>query len=265
MAIITYPLNGVTYDATDVETYLCSRTSGVFDDDASFAISLLGGRSISISKGLAWIRNEEFAGKSICNKEPVTLSFDIADGSLNRYDRVVLRFDKVASRSTIAIVKGTSASTPTPPNITRNSNIYELGLYLVYIPAGSINLALQNVTDTRADLDVCGRVADGVTGQAELLELVRNAVDAVNKLTHVSNVTLPVSGWSSTAPYTQTVQLIGTTAESFPDWYVAGEPSEDEFESFSFITSLTTSENTLTFKCAADKPKVNVHIMLKGI
>lgn len=30
MAIITYPLNDVEYTAEDAETYLCTRTSGVY-------------------------------------------------------------------------------------------------------------------------------------------------------------------------------------------------------------------------------------------
>ena len=29
MSIITYPLDGPTYSASDAETYLCTRTSGV--------------------------------------------------------------------------------------------------------------------------------------------------------------------------------------------------------------------------------------------
>ena len=35
MSIITYPLNGVTYDAEAVSTYLCTRTSGVYAKDTN--------------------------------------------------------------------------------------------------------------------------------------------------------------------------------------------------------------------------------------
>ena len=40
MSIITYPLNGVTYDAEDVSTYLCTRTSGVYAKDTNYAVSV---------------------------------------------------------------------------------------------------------------------------------------------------------------------------------------------------------------------------------
>ena len=47
MSIITYPLNGVTYDAEDVSTYLCTRTSGVYAKDTNYAVSVTGARQIA--------------------------------------------------------------------------------------------------------------------------------------------------------------------------------------------------------------------------
>ena len=54
MSIITYPLNGVTYDAEDVSTYLCTRTSGVYAKDTNYAVSVTGARQITVAPGLAW-------------------------------------------------------------------------------------------------------------------------------------------------------------------------------------------------------------------
>ena len=33
MAIVTYPLNGITYNAEDAETYLSTRISGIYAAD----------------------------------------------------------------------------------------------------------------------------------------------------------------------------------------------------------------------------------------
>ena len=68
MSIITYPLDGVTYSAEDVATYLCTRTSGVYAKDSNFAVSITGTRQITIAPGLAWINYDDFKGVSVCSR-----------------------------------------------------------------------------------------------------------------------------------------------------------------------------------------------------
>lgn len=51
-----------------------------------------------------------------------------------------------------------------PPDILQNHNQYELGLCTISVPAGSAAISAADVTDTRADEDVCGVMRDGVTG-----------------------------------------------------------------------------------------------------
>lgn len=261
MAIITYPLNGITYDATDAETYLSTRTSGVFDSDESFPLSVVGGRSVSIGKGQAWIKNEEFSGKSVCNNAAVMLTFDLADGSLNRYDRVVLRFSKVNSRSELAIVKGQNASTPTPPTITRTAEVFELGLYLIYFPAGSTTISLSDVTDTRSDPTVCGRMGDGVSG----LNTMQQQID---RLTSVTHITLLASGWIAStggSAWEQTVTVLGARETSEFDWYLDCEPTEAQYYGYSYISAAEGLENQIKFTCVMDKPSANIPIKIRGI
>lgn len=163
MAIITYPLDGVTYGAQDAETYLCTRSSGVFFQEETFEAAVSNTRQISIGPGLAWMRNEEFCGKSVCSKDTEYLEIETADGALPRVDRIVLRFDKTLNASTIAVKKGTPASVPAAPALERDALVYELGLYTVSVPAGSISVAESDITDTRKDSAVCGVMSDGVT------------------------------------------------------------------------------------------------------
>ena len=42
MAIVTYPLNGITYNAEDAETYLSTRISGIYAADDCFDLSITG-------------------------------------------------------------------------------------------------------------------------------------------------------------------------------------------------------------------------------
>ena len=164
MSIITYPLNGVTYDAEDVSTYLCTRTSGVYSKDTNYAVSVTGARQITVAPGLAWINYDDFKGVSACSREAVNLIVPDADSTLPRIDRVVLQFDTAANLTAVKLKPGTPAAAPEPPAILQNHNQYELGLCTVSVPAGSSVITAADITDTRADEDVCGVMRDGVTG-----------------------------------------------------------------------------------------------------
>ena len=164
MSIITYPLNGVTYDAEDVSTYLCTRTSGVYAKDSNYAVSVTGARQITVAPGLAWINYDDFKGVSACSREAVNLTIPDADSTLSRIDRVVLQFDTAANLTAVKLKTGTPAAAPEPPAILQNHNQYELGLCTVSVPAGSSVITAADITDTRADEAVCGVMRDGVTG-----------------------------------------------------------------------------------------------------
>ena len=164
MSIITYPLNGVTYDAEDVSTYLCTRTSGVYAKDSNYAVSVTGARQITVAPGLAWINYDDFKGVSACSREAVNLTVPDADSTLPRIDRVVLQFDTAANLTAVKLKPGTPAAAPEPPAILQNHNQYELGLCTVSVPAGSSVVTAADITDTRADEAVCGVMRDGVTG-----------------------------------------------------------------------------------------------------
>lgn len=163
MSIITYPLDGVTYSAEDVATYLCTRTSGVYAKDSNFAASITGTRQVTIAPGLAWMNYDDFKGVSVCSREDTVLTVPDADNTLNRVDRVVLQFDTASNLTAIRLKTGTPAVAAQPPDILQNHNQYELGLCTISVPAGSAAISAADVTDTRADEDICGVMRDGVT------------------------------------------------------------------------------------------------------
>ena len=163
MSIITYPLDGVTYSAEDVATYLCTRTSGVYAKDSNFAVSITGTRQITIAPGLAWINYDDFKGVSVCSREDTVLTVPDADNTLNRVDRVVLQFDTSSNLTAIRLKTGTPAVAAQPPDILQNHNQYELGLCTISVPAGSAAVTSADITDTRTDEAVCGLMRYCVT------------------------------------------------------------------------------------------------------
>lgn len=171
--IITYPENGITYDADDASGYLATRQSGVYSADEDFAVTAAGELSVAVSAGQAWVRPARFKGRSIIMEQPETLTLTAADPVRARIDRIVLRYDAAARKTSLLVLEGTPDSgTPTAPEITRTALLYDLGLAAITRKAGSTAVTSADITDTRADEAVCGVMRDGVTGipTAELLK-----------------------------------------------------------------------------------------------
>ena len=164
MSITTYPLDGPLYSAQDIATYLCTRTSGVYSKETNYAVTITGARQLTVAPGLAWINYDDFAGVSVCSRAPVALTVPEADATLPRKDRVVLQFDTDANLTALKLKPGTPAADPQPPAIQQNHRTYELGLAVLSVPAGTAAITSADLTDTRADEDVCGVMRDSVTG-----------------------------------------------------------------------------------------------------
>ena len=171
--IITYPEQGITYDADDASGYLATRDSGVYSAQEDFAVTPAGDLAVSVSAGHAWVRPARFRGRSIIMEQPATLTLTAADPTRTRIDRIVLRYDAAARKTSLLVLEGTpDSSSPAAPAITRTALVYDLCLAEIRRTAGSTAVTSADITDTRTDEDVCGIMRDGVTGipTAQLLE-----------------------------------------------------------------------------------------------
>ena len=163
--IITYPENGITYDADDASGYLSTRLSGVYSADEDFAVTANGDLTVSVSAGQAWVRPARFRGRSIILEQPETITLTAADTVRSRIDRLVLRYDAAAKKTGLTVLTGTpDSASPTAPEITRTALVYDLCLADIRRLAGSTVVTAADITDTRADESVCGVMRDGVKG-----------------------------------------------------------------------------------------------------
>lgn len=163
MAIKTYPLNNIDYQAEDAELFHCTRTSGVYAS-GHFSVSVTGAdNNITVGKGIGWIKNTEFSGKVFASKEETTLNAGVPDASLPRIDAVVLRFDANQNETYFTIKQGSTGSAPTPPEVERGEYIYELHLYHIRRRPGATAITPGDITDLRMDANYCGLMADSVT------------------------------------------------------------------------------------------------------
>lgn len=162
--IVLYPANGFDFDAADVAAYLAGLTSGAFSGAEDFPVTAAGGLKVTVGAGRGWVHPSRFTGYSITKREADTLTMPLADPSLPRIDRIVMRYDAGARAASLQVLQGTASSTPTAPAISRTELIYDLCLAEITRPAGSTAVTTGQITDTRLDEKLCGIVRDGVTG-----------------------------------------------------------------------------------------------------
>ena len=162
--IVLYPANGFDFDAADVAAYLAGLTSGVFSGAEDFPVTAADGLTVIVGAGRGWVHPSRFTGYSITKREADTLTMPLADPSLPRIDRIVMRYDAGARAASLQVLQGTASSTPTAPAISRTELIYDLCLAEITRPAGSTSITTGQITDTRLDEALCGLVRDGVTG-----------------------------------------------------------------------------------------------------
>lgn len=181
--IVLYPANGFDFDAADVAAYLAGLTSGVFSGDEDFPVTAAGGLKVTVGAGRGWVHPSRFTGYSITKREADTLTMPLADPSLPRIDRIVMRYDAGARAASLQVLQGTASSTPTAPAISRTELIYDLCLAEITRPAGSTSITTGQITDTRLDEALCGIVRDGVTGipTDELLAAAKERINALEE------------------------------------------------------------------------------------
>ena len=124
-------------------------TTGVFKDECG--VTAADGMTVSVAPGRAWVE-----GYLYLLDTRKTLQISNADGVLGRLDIVVLRLDMTARAINVHVVTGTPSASPKAPALTRNSDVYELELAEISVPAGTISITQELVRDTRLDDTVCG-------------------------------------------------------------------------------------------------------------
>ena len=189
--IVLYPADGYDFDAADVAAYLAGLTSGVFSSAEDFPVTAAGGLKVTVGAGRGWVHPSRFTGYSITKREADTLTLPLADPSLPRIDRIVMRYDAGARAASLQVLQGTASSTPTATAISRTELIYDLCLAEITRPAGSTAVTTGQITDTRLDEKLCGIVRDGVThiptaellatAKARIAELEETASDSSRK------------------------------------------------------------------------------------
>lgn len=245
--IKSFPNNQDVYVGAEwVMKWLHGRTSGVFGAENNLATSAVpDSMSVEISDGVGWLANANGDGIVFWNDSEqssgskLMLTHDVADGALDRIDRIVVTWETTnyVALPTISIMKGIASSTPVPPPLTNSTTQRQISIASVKIPAGAISLSASMVTDERLDPDVCGIVTETIkidtsTMQSQfeaLLKSIQNELQDLEAGTGVelkklqfNNVSVAVSNFASNTtyedyPFRASVALEGVLESMIPE------------------------------------------------
>ena len=162
-------------------------TNGVFANPADgLAVIAQNGTTIKIKPGGAHIEGARFWESSSRN---ITLSQ--ASSTLPRIDRIVLRFDTSDDKRNVDIYlkEGVPATYPSPQEIIRQSNYYELVLADIYVPPGASEITNANITDQRPNTELCGLVIPAIPFKDQSEDLWLQLKEGVNLVESALNDT----------------------------------------------------------------------------
>lgn len=156
------------YDAEQFATYFKQFLStGLYHTDNQPALRVRHHEELKtrLEPGSAFIE-----GYMYRNTENIIFEHDPADVTNTRIDRIILRLDRNANARYIKafIKKGTPATNPQPPALTRNEVVYEISLAQVRINAGASTIS--SVIDERLNQEVAGLVSSLITIPTEQFE-----------------------------------------------------------------------------------------------
>lgn len=162
------------YSAAEMSQFYDSViTEGVFQNfKGGLAVSAGTGLSVSVAAGRANLQS-----RWLLNDAALTLSIDAASTTYGRIDAVVMRLSESSRNISIVVKKGTPASSPVAPSLTRSGGTYEMALAYVTVAA---NASSVSVTDKRSDSSLCGwaAVRQSVPGEIDaMLEAMKTGFD----------------------------------------------------------------------------------------
>jgi hypothetical protein len=147
------------YKAEEWAEYFSSFIgNGIFPNPATnLMVQASVNMTLAIKAGKAWIN-----GYFFYNTTDTTLELDTADGVLKRIDRIVIRWSLTDRAIALVVKKGTNGSSPTPPVLQRDADIYELAIADIAVNNGAVEITQSNITDQRYNSELCGLVTQTV-------------------------------------------------------------------------------------------------------
>ena len=288
--IKSFPNNQDVYiGAETVMRWLHGRTSGVFAAAGNAAVAALEtpGMAVTVTDGTGWLTDAGGNGIVWWNDTLkndgalLQLPIDIADGALDRIDRVIVEWKTTnyVDLPEIKVLKGTASSTPEAPALTNNSTVRQISLARVAVGAGITAVTGIMITDERLDPAVCGLVTDGLTVDTTTMQAQFSAflakiqndlanIEAGSGLVTRQTYTATLgTGWTGSGPYTQTVAIAGILATDMPHvvpvYDADNTTAQAQREAWGCVSRGVAAAGGIQFTCFEDKPETAIPIQIE--
>lgn len=182
-----------TYNCDDLNDFLKGLVSenGIYAEVSSACqVVASSGMNVVVKTGKGQIGFNWFEIES-----DTTLVIESSDVILNRIDRVVIQRNLTNRNTILYIKKGTLASNPTPPALTRNETVYEIALADILVSKNISTITTTLITDQRSNNSVCGWIV-GLIEQFDTTTLFNQYQTAQDNF--INNQTQSFEDWYDT-------------------------------------------------------------------
>ena len=132
------------YDATQISTLFEGLINdGVYQGVGNiFKVSASNGMNVTVDTGRAWFNNTWTRNDAL-----IVLTVPTAEQVLKRIDAVVIEVNSLETvrNNTIKIVKGTPASNPSKPSLTKNDDVHQYPLAYITVDPNVTAIAQQKI------------------------------------------------------------------------------------------------------------------------
>lgn len=247
---------------------------------------------IQVSGGSGWIKGYYI---TVDTEDTEILTVPIANPTLPRIDSIVIGWNNSDRKISPYVKQGTPSISPSPVDLQRDLEVYELELAQISIPAGLGAITQEQIKDMRQDANRCGIVsglieqfdATGLFAQYEAifnswfksLETTLSGDVAGNLKLEIDKVmdyarSRPVVGlgiakhgdWTDLPPYTNEVSIEGMEDGPLCDaligpMYDDSDPSLRTVIRKAIISPISQQKGSITLVADGAKPPVDIPIV----
>ena len=130
-------------------------TNGVFNNELQ--VQANDNMTVTLKSGTAFIN-----GYFYNNTVDKVINISLSDTEQSRIDSIVLRFSKENRQIIADVLEGSYADNPVAPELTRNSNVYELRLCNISVNKQADSITTSMIEDCRFNSTDCGQVISAV-------------------------------------------------------------------------------------------------------
>lgn len=203
------------------------------------------GLTVKAGYGLAMVYGHQYElyddGGSI---KTLSLTAPVGDA---RIDRIVLRLDNDEDTVTMQVISGAEGGGA--PELTRTAATYEISLAQILVPVGAASIQAANITDERADAQLCG-ILHGVTTaelEKEIDQVDANAKNGISKAKSAASAAQTTANTAKTTANAAIPKVGGATQGDIPTFNASGALADSGVKMSSFTRAkMTLSGTTLT-------------------